>query len=237
VHISENGLKLIEEFEGFSPTIYRDSVGVPTIGYGTTEADVQPLPVHLTEPEAEALLKERIAHKYEPSVNNLGIPLNQNQYDALCSFVYNLGPGILGPSHTIGQKLHAHDYNGAADALLLYDKAGGQALAGLTRRRQAERHLFLTPAAPVAPADPHHYDRFAGNVRVGPLKLNERAIVQEYDHLVAANQKPARRLVLQTQIRLLRHRLKTVATSTRPATWDKFYRGWRWQQLNHRLNP
>lgn len=80
---------------------------------------------------------------YGAAVNALRLPLNQNQFDALVSFVYNVGPGGVAPSTQVGKHLRAHDWKAAADALLAWDKAGGHALPGLTRRRQAERALFL----------------------------------------------------------------------------------------------
>lgn len=140
--ISSNGVNLIKGFEGFSGAPYDDGTGVWTIGYGHIEG-ITPNSPHITEQQGAALLMSDLNHKYAPPVAALGLPLNQNQFDALVSFVYNLGPGVLSTSSSVGQKLHAHDFRGAADAMLAYDHAGGQRLAGLTRRRQAERFLFL----------------------------------------------------------------------------------------------
>ena len=78
------------------------------------------------------------------------MPLNKNQIDALCSFVWNLGPGSM--SWDVGRLLRARNYEGAANAMLAYDRAGGQVLPGLVRRRQAERALFLTPVQKPKPA-------------------------------------------------------------------------------------
>jgi GH24 family phage-related lysozyme (muramidase) len=142
--VSPAGVALIAQFEGCRLEAYRDAVGVPTIGFGHTE-NVRMgdrLPSMLA---ARALLLDDLNKKYAPPVLRLGLPLNQNQIDALVSVSYNLGPGILEPSHTLGAALRDHRWHDAADAILLYDKAGGQRLAGLTRRRQAERALFLKP--------------------------------------------------------------------------------------------
>src|SRR2546423_225409 len=95
MHISGNGLRLIEGFEGFVSHRYDDGTGVITIGYGTTGADVSPLPTFLTRAQAEQLLREKLVRKYEPAVNGLGVPLNQNQFDALVSLVYNCGTGAM----------------------------------------------------------------------------------------------------------------------------------------------
>ncbi|MCY1305462.1 Lysozyme RrrD [compost metagenome] len=71
------------------------------------------------------------------------VPLSQGQFDALASFVFNLGSGNLQCS-TLLRKLNAKDYAGAADEFPRWNKAGGKVLAGLTRRRAAERALFLS---------------------------------------------------------------------------------------------
>lgn len=143
--VSQAGVELIARFEGFVGHPYRDAVGVWTIGYGHTGPDVRTMGT-ITEPEARALLRHDLDAKYVPPVRKLSktVPLNQRQFDALVSFVYNLGPGYLEPGHTMGDALHARDYKAAADAFLLYDKAGGHPLPGLTRRRKAERQLFLS---------------------------------------------------------------------------------------------
>lgn len=233
--ISENGLRLIEEFEGFRADQYNDGTGVMTIGYGTTSADINPLPQHVNQEEAEQLLKAELAEKYEPAVRAVGVPLNQNQFDALTSFVYNLGPGILSPQHTIGALLRARDYTGAANALLIYDDPGTNVTAGLLARRNAERKLFLTPPPPPPPPpDPHHYEWFP----VGPFellgaKLNERALVQEYDQL------RVRPFIHRPRLATLRHylgvlaaRIETIDEETGDST--AYHRGWRRTQLDRR---
>ena len=84
--------------------------------------------------------------RFEPELDSLAkVPLSQNQWDALMSFVYNLGSANLGPS-TLLKLLNAGDYAGAAEQFLRWNKAGGQVLAGLTKRRAAERAMFLGAA-------------------------------------------------------------------------------------------
>jgi lysozyme len=139
---SKNGLALTKQFEGCKLTAYQDSVGVWTIGYGHTGSIVNRMGVVITQAQADSLLMQDIA-RFEDGVNKLvKVPLNQNQFDALVDFSFNLGLGNLGSS-TLLKKLNAGDIKGAAEEFLRWDKAGGKVLAGLTRRRKAERDLFL----------------------------------------------------------------------------------------------
>lgn len=138
--INARGLRLLKTFEGLRLNAYRDPVGIWTIGYGTTSG-VYP-GMRITEAEAEALLKRDLA-RFERAVEDLvTVPLNDDQFSALVSFVYNVGEGALASS-TLLRLLNRGDYRGAADQLLRWNRAGGRELAGLTRRRRAERALFL----------------------------------------------------------------------------------------------
>jgi lysozyme len=143
MEISDNGLKLIENFEGFISCPYWDVYGrVYTRGFGET-GGITANSHCVTRQEAQENLRGLVDNEYGAAVNRLGVPLNQNQFDALCSFVYNLGPGSM--EWNIGQSLRARAYNTAANQMLEYDRAGGVVLAGLQARRAAERKLFLTP--------------------------------------------------------------------------------------------
>jgi len=143
---SEKGIALIKEFEGCKLTAYQDSVGVWTIGYGWTQpVDGKPIRAGMTikQETAERLLKTGFV-SYESDVSRLvKVGLTQGQFDALVSFTYNLGARSLSTS-TLLRKLNAGDYAGAADEFLRWNKAGGKVLNGLTRRREAERALFLS---------------------------------------------------------------------------------------------
>jgi GH24 family phage-related lysozyme (muramidase) len=147
--VSARGVEMVARFEGFSPTIYNDGVGVRTIGYGTTSSDVSPLPTHMTEPEARALLVEKLNHKYLPPVAAALAHMNptQNMIDAAVSFAYNLGVGAFEGSSGFGsltRALRSGDKRAVADAFLLYDNPNDPAVhAGLAARRRAERDLFL----------------------------------------------------------------------------------------------
>ncbi|VAE55435.1 glycoside hydrolase family protein [Enterobacter hormaechei] len=143
---SEKGIALIKQFEGCKLTAYQDSVGVWTIGYGWTQpVDGKPIRAGMTikQETAERLLKTGLV-SYESDVSRLvKVGLTQGQFDALVSFTYNLGARSLSTS-TLLRKLNAGDYAAAADEFLRWNKAGGKALNGLTRRREAERALFLS---------------------------------------------------------------------------------------------
>lgn len=143
---SDKGISLIKQFEGCKLTAYQDSVGVWTIGYGWTQpVDGKPIRAGMTikQETAERLLKTGLV-SYENDVSRLvKVGLTHGQFDALVSFTYNLGARSLSTS-TLLRKLNAGDYAGAADEFLLWNKAGGKVLNGLTRRREAERALFLS---------------------------------------------------------------------------------------------
>lgn len=150
--ISDNGLRLIESFEGYVSCPYWDSYGhVWTRGYGETEGIASGSRC-LSRAEAENNLRKIFNERYAPSINNLNVPLNQNQFDALGSFVWNLGPGSM--EWDVGRSLRARQYGQAANNMLQYDRAGGVVLAGLESRRKKERELFLTPAKPPKPKNP-----------------------------------------------------------------------------------
>jgi lysozyme len=232
-HISVDGLHLIEGFEGYSGVQYRDAVGVPTIGYGTTSSVIWPLPRTCNRGQAEGWLRLYVAKFCEPAVRGLRIPLNQHEFDALCSFVYNLGPGSMSSGWTIGRLLRARNYRGAADAMLMYDVAGGAVLAGLRTRRRTERSRFLTPMPPVA--DPHHLERFPNQVFViNGHRINERGAVSEFYRLLAHRAQSENQLKqLQGQLVLLRKRVWAVSHFEHPPSWGADWRGFRWQALNH----
>ena len=138
---SQNGIDLIKKFEGCELTAYRDAVGVLTIGYGHT-GDVKE-GQKITKKKAEELLVKDL-EKFETGVNLLILAkyrFNQNEFDALVSFAYNLGLGNLKKLTNNGKRNKGQ----IADAIPLYNKAGGKVLSGLVKRRKAERDLFCAP--------------------------------------------------------------------------------------------
>lgn len=150
MQISQRGLDLVKRFEGLELDAYQDAVGVWTIGYGHI-VDVSS-GERVTPEEAEQLLLNDMK-RYEEALNKyVTVPLTQNQFDALCSFAFNLGTAALHQS-TLLAKLNAGDYQGAADEFLRWVYAGGRKLSGLERRRKAERDLFLSPDDISMPSD------------------------------------------------------------------------------------
>ena len=112
-----------------------------TIGYGHIKGVKEGMTI--TEHQAEEMLKSEL-NEYEGYINNLvTAELNQNQFDAMVSWVYNLGGGNLSAS-TLLKVLNAGDYAGVPAQMMRWNKAGGKVLEGLTRRRQAEADLFAT---------------------------------------------------------------------------------------------
>ena len=137
--ISEYGLDLIKHFEGLELEAYQCAAGVWTIGYGHTK-DVQPGD-QWSESHADHMLEVEM-EEYENYVNTaVTVPLSQNQFDALVSWVYNLGNGNL-TSSTMLKVLNSGDYAGVPAQIKRWNKAGGKVLEGLTRRRQAEADMF-----------------------------------------------------------------------------------------------
>lgn len=144
--ISENGLNLIKKYEGLSLEPYLCPAGIPTIGYGSTYYEdgtrVSMSDSKITEEFAEELLKYNINKVYSNAVNRyVAVEINQNQFDALVSFAYNLGTGNLRNS-TLLKKINAKDFDGASMEFFRWNKSGGKVLKGLTKRREEESKLF-----------------------------------------------------------------------------------------------
>ena len=133
---SQKGIDLIKSFEGCRLTAYKDAVGVWTIGYGHTGGVKSGQKI--TQAQAEDFLKADLA-KFEKAVDALNMVFNQNQFDALVSFAFNCGAGNLNKLCKGRTKAEI------ASKMLLYNKAGGKVLAGLTRRRKAENELYNKP--------------------------------------------------------------------------------------------
>jgi lysozyme len=140
------GIELIKRFEGLRTEAYLCSANVWTIGYGTTTAAgvvTVRRGMTITAEAAEAFLVRSLA-KYEAGVMKaLTRAPNENQFSAMVSFCYNVGPAAFARS-SVAKKFNAGDAIGAANALRLWNKADGRVLEGLVRRREAERKLFFT---------------------------------------------------------------------------------------------
>ena len=140
IQTSDLGIKLIKKFEGLRLSAYQCSAHVWTIGYGHTRGvkagDT------ITEGQAEKFLRDDLS-QFEVAVSRLvSVPLSQHQFDALVSFTFNLGERNLKNS-TLLKKLNAGDYSGAAEDFPRWNRADGRVVEGLTRRRLAERDMFL----------------------------------------------------------------------------------------------
>lgn len=186
MNCSDAGIALIKEFEGFpyGGAPYWDPYGkVWTQGYGNTKG-VTPHSPRISQAHAVEILKTRLNNEYEPTIEAIAGKIGgfaQHQFDALCSIVWNLGPGILNPSTSLGKALRRKDWKGFDRELVSYDKAGGVVLPGLTRRRRAEVALFIT-------AD--HTNALEG------YTASEIRWIREYDKLLREKKDPDRRRVL-----------------------------------------
>jgi lysozyme len=141
---SKSGKDLIKSFEGFRSDSYICPAGVPTIGYGTTLINGLPIPlgISITEDEADLLLEEDLVVFETDITSNVLVELTQNQFDALVSFVYNVGIGNFKKS-TLLKLINAGEFEKASNEFPKWNKANKKVLAGLTKRRNAERDLFL----------------------------------------------------------------------------------------------
>lgn len=142
-----------KEFEGCRLTPYQDSVGVWTDGYGNTHG-VVPNGPPITQEKADADLLSNLRAAINAVERAVHTPMTDDEEGALVDLVFNIGAGNFEHS-TLLRLLNAGDYAGAADQFGAWDKAGGQVLAGLARRRAAEAALFrqgMNAPAAVRPA-------------------------------------------------------------------------------------
>ena len=139
MNVSQKCVDLIKHFEGFEDTAYLCPANVWTIGYGRTrnvkEGD------RITEPQAERDLLEELEEFKHQVLHSVKVELTQNELDALTSWTYNLGVGNLNSS-TLLKKLNAGSKDEVPAEMLRCNKAGGEVLAGLTKRREAEAELW-----------------------------------------------------------------------------------------------
>lgn len=143
--LSDNGMKLLEQFEGLRLEAYLDSASIYTIGYGTIKYP-DGRKVKKGDKITKGKAKDYKLHdlkEFESTVNtSVKVPLTQNQYDALVSLSYNIGSGAFKNS-TLLKKLNSGDYKGAAEQFLVWNKVNSKRVQGLVNRREAECNLFL----------------------------------------------------------------------------------------------
>jgi len=136
---SQEGISLIKSFEGCELTAYRCSADVPTIGYGHTvgvsDGDT------CTQEEAETMLAEDLVEFEDYVKNYVESELQQNEFDALVAWTYNLGPANLKES-TMLKELNSGNFEEVPRQMKRWNRAGGEVLDGLIRRREAESRLF-----------------------------------------------------------------------------------------------
>ncbi len=191
-HTNQSGIDLIKKYEGLRTDAYRDAAGIWTIGYGHTDGVQQGQ--HVSEAEAEALLRQDVRHAEAAVERLVKVPLNDNQFAALVAFTFNLGAASLAAS-TLLRKLNQGDYASVPAEMERWSKVRDplsgeyQVLSGLLKRRQAEGRLFAASAdfdddtalpaseqttamdVPLVPEE-FRYIRFAVTARSG-LKLRD----------------------------------------------------------------
>lgn len=147
---SQNCLKIIKFYEGFRTRAYKCPRGIPTIGYGSTRWFNRPgqpavkLGETITEADASVLLEYTVMVFADEISRYINVPINQNQFDALVSFVYNVGTENFRKSILL-KLLNAGDYEGCAKQFDRWNRSGGIVLEGLKNRRRAEKALFQLP--------------------------------------------------------------------------------------------
>jgi len=147
MEISITGIKLIEFYEGNKFKSYKCPAGVWTIGIGTTKINGVPVKEGqtCTKEQAYDYLREHLKEEVYPTLEKIKVELNQNQFDALCSFIYNVGNGAFEKS-TLLKLLNKGDFDGVAKEFSKWTRAGGKTLAGLVKRRKSEKELFTSYA-------------------------------------------------------------------------------------------
>lgn len=147
----------IKRWEGLELKAYQDVGGVWTIGYGHTKTAKAGMEITLEE--AKTLLDNDLEWVINTINNLVSVPLSQNQFNALCMFIYNIGATNFNTSTAL-KRLNSGDYAGCAEAMTWWNKVKGKKVQGLVNRREAEKELFLTPDVPVKPTPPPTKDEY-----------------------------------------------------------------------------
>ncbi len=148
MQISQKGLDLVKRFEGFRAKPYLCPAGVPTIGYGSTYYEngvkVKLTDRSISEEWAEELLRRNMVH-YERGVDAMTKDhVNQNQFDALVSFAYNVGL-VKYKNSTLLKRINANPNDPDIEKQFMrWVRAGGKVIKGLITRRQAEATLYFS---------------------------------------------------------------------------------------------
>ena len=144
--MTDEGLDLIKLYEGYSSSPYLCPAQHWTIGYGAIWGmdDKRVTEDHpdINEDQADYLLRRDVKKSEMAVLRHIRVPLEDGQFNALCSFVFNLGSGAL-QSSTLRRKINRGDYIGASNEFPRWVYAGGRKLKGLVRRREHERLMFI----------------------------------------------------------------------------------------------
>jgi lysozyme len=153
--INEEGMRIIRESEGRSLSVYLCPAGKKTVGFGHVDESMR-VGDTITEEVAERLLEQDIRQFEEIVERNVRVRLNENQFSALVSFTFNVGPGKIGVkdgfvtlksgrTSTMLSRINMGQFIQAAEEFPKWVSAGGRQLPGLVTRRAKERALFLKP--------------------------------------------------------------------------------------------
>lgn len=152
--ITQDMLDLIKKWEGLELKAYKDAVGIWTIGYGTTaSAGVGITPragMTITEKQAEEYLRRYLEKRMPQTLGWIKVPTTQNQFNAIMSFIYNVGIGAFQNS-TLLRKHNAKDFKGASLEFQRWNKAKGRVLKGLVNRRKDEMDMYINGMTVQAP--------------------------------------------------------------------------------------
>lgn len=154
MQMSAHGLQLLEQWEGFKLNVYKDSAGLPTIGVGhlltkselsSGKITIKGVPVNYADGLTEQQVTDLLGQDVQPAAaavnNGVKVPLNQNQFDALVSFTFNVGTGAFNGS-TLLKVLNQKQYDQVPTQLLRWTRSGGQVVQGLVNRRNNEIQLW-----------------------------------------------------------------------------------------------
>jgi lysozyme len=146
--VSPAGIDAIKQREGFTATPKADGAR-QEIGYGHDILPGDNIPSPIDEAAATQLLENDLARVVMVINESVSVPLNQNQFDALASFVYNIGPNAF-RSSTLLKLLNQGDYAGAAAQFGRWNMSGGRMNPGLVARRRSEAAQFTSPVAGIS---------------------------------------------------------------------------------------
>ncbi len=142
-HITEKGIALIKQFEGFRPKAYHCPAGLLTIGYGHVIRPGETFSDVITEEAASALLGTDVQSAESAVLRLITVSLTEGQFDALVSFAYNLGAGALQRS-TLRQKVNRGEHRQVPAEFMRWTRGGGKELPGLVKRRDMEARLYAS---------------------------------------------------------------------------------------------